>query len=99
MTIKFKALLSASLVTTCMLTTNLAFSQSAEDLKAQSLQICDAQVNQLPEEQRETVSAICTCTVENTDYEQLLKNSQEGNITKVQEDAAKVAEQCQKDLL
>ena len=95
---KYKLPLLASMTAIILLTSSLAFSQSAEDLKKQSLQVCEAQVAQLPEEQKAQVLSICNCTIENTDYEKVLKYSQEGNLTKVQEDAIKVAQECQAKL-
>ena len=95
---KYKLPLLASISTAFLLASPLAFSQTAEELKKQSLQVCHAQAAQLPEEQKAQVLSICSCTIENTDYKKVLKYSKEGNLSKVQEDAIKVAQECQAKL-
>ena len=94
----YKSLISSSVMITLLLTAPLASAQTAEDLKTQTLQICQAQAAQLSGEQKEQYLSICNCTVENTDYDQVLKDSLAGNVTKVQENATKVAQECQKKL-
>jgi len=71
--------------------------QDAAQLKETSLSACDAQAAQMPEIQREQVSKICKCTVENTDYEELLTKSAAGDTAGVQADAIAVAQKCAED--
>ena len=94
----FKTLNTSSAMIALLLISPFSLAQTGADLKAQTLQICQAQAAQLADEQKELILALCNCTVENTDYDQVLKDSIAGNITKIQEDATKVAQECQKKL-
>lgn len=69
----------------------------AAQLKEMSMQACDAQTAQLPEEQKEMAMKVCECTVSNTDYDALMTNSQAGDLEKVQADAMAVAQKCAED--
>jgi len=95
---KNHSLLQSVILSALMFAPSLAFSQSADDLKAQSLQICEAQAAQLPEEQKALTLKVCSCTADKTDFDQLLKDSQAGDFEKVQKDALAIALECQKDL-
>ena len=75
---------------------HLVYAQDASQLKEMSMQACDAQAAQVPEAQRESMSKICKCTVENTDYDALLKKSASGDAS-VQTDAIAVAQKCAKE--
>jgi len=70
--------------------------QDAAQLKEMSMKACDAQASQVPEAQRESVSKICKCTVENTDYDSLIAKSAAGDAS-AQQDAIKVAQKCAKE--
>jgi hypothetical protein len=74
-------------------TSHAVFAQDAAQLKDVSMQACDAQAAQVPEAQRELMSKICKCTVENTDYEAFLEKSASGDES-VQADAIAVAQKC-----
>lgn len=69
------------------------FAQDATQLKEMSLKACDAQAAQAPEEQREMMTQICKCTVENTDYESLMEKTAAGDESG-QTDAIAVAQKC-----
>ena len=77
-----------------LLLTTSAFSQDAAQLKEMSMQACDAQIAQLPEEQRGMALKVCQCTVDNTDYAKLTADSQAGDLEKVQAEALAVAQKC-----
>lgn len=77
-----------------LLLTTSAFAQDAAQLKELSMQACEAQILQLPEEQRSMTLKVCECTVSNTDYEKLAADSQSGDLEKVQADALAVAQKC-----
>ena len=79
---------------TALLLSTSAFAQDATQLKEMSMQACDAQTAQLPEEQRSMALKVCECTVNNTDYEKLTADSQSGDLEKVQADALAVAQKC-----
>jgi len=83
-------------VATASFTATSSFAQDAAQLKEMSLKACDAQASQVPETQRETILKICKCTVENTDYESLIKKSAAGDES-AQADAIAVAQKCQKE--
>jgi len=91
-----KKVIVALTIAGASLTVLNASAQDADQIKSLSLQACEQQAAQLPEDQRELVMKICECTVENTDYETLLAKSAAGD-TSVQADALAVAQQCQAD--
>lgn len=70
-----------------------SFAQDAAQLKEMSLKACDAQASQAPEAQREMMTQICKCTVENTDYESLIEKTAAGDES-AQSDAIAVAQKC-----
>lgn len=74
----------------------LVHAQDAAQLKEMSMKACDAQATQVPEAQRESMSKICKCTVENTDYESLIAKSAAGD-TSAQTDVIAVAQKCAKE--
>lgn len=86
------SIISLSIAAT-LLGSGITFAQDAAQLKDMSLKACDAQASQIPEAQREQVSKICKCTVENTDYEALIAKSAAGDAS-AQTDAIAVAQKC-----
>ena len=92
-----KKIIIALSIAASALTTLSASAQDAEQIKELSLKACATQSEQMPEEQRELVMKICTCTVENTDYTVLLEKTAAGDTASVQADALAVAQQCQAD--
>ncbi len=92
---KRKSLISMLVVIFWTAFSHTASAQSADDLKKQSMQACEAQAAQLSAEQKEAVLAVCKCTTENTDYDQLIKDINAGNTAKAQESSIKVAQECQ----
>lgn len=69
---------------------------SAEDMKKMALQACEANVANIPAEQKEMVLKTCKCTVEKTDYAEVLKASQSGDVDAVTKKAQAVALECAK---
>jgi len=86
-----------SLTSAALLLSSSVLAQDAAQLKEMSMQACDAQTAQLPEEQRAMALKVCTCTVDNTDYAKLTADSQAGDLEKVQADALAVAQKCAED--
>lgn len=74
-----------------------AFAQlSVDDLKKSAIEACDAQAAAIPEEQREMVAKVCTCSAENTDYELMLK-AQSGDqdaVSQATQSAMEVGQKC-----
>ena len=93
--LKMKKIIIALSFAAASLTALTASAQDAAQIKDLSLKACEAQSAQMPEEQRELVMKICTCTVENTDYDVLLEKSVAGDTASVQADALAVAQKCQ----
>lgn len=77
-------------------TTTSSYAQDAAQLKEFSMQACAAQAAQVEESLRENLIKICECTVENTDFDTLIKKSAAGD-TSFQADAQAVVQQCQQD--
>ena len=91
-----KKLILASTFAVVSLGATNGYAQDAAQLKQISIDACDAQVAQIPEDQRELVLEICKCTVENTDYEALLAKAAAGDQS-LQADAIAVAQKCQEE--
>ena len=68
----------------------------ASQLKDAALKACDTQADAVPAEMREKTKKLCECNVKNTDYAAVLAAQQSGDTEKIQQDALKVAEACQK---
>lgn len=69
---------------------------SAEDMKKMALEACEANVANIPAEQKEMVLKTCKCTVEKTDYAEVLKASQSGDVDAVTKKAQEAALECAK---
>lgn len=88
-----KKLIILLAVATASLGSVTTFAQDAAQLKEMSMKACDAQASQVPEAQRASMTQICKCTVENTDYESLMTKTAAGDAS-AQTDAMAVAQKC-----
>lgn len=78
-----------------ILATSSASAQNAEEMRKSSLEACDIQAQAMPEAQRDMVLNVCKCTVENTDYDMMMKaQSDQAAMEEVQAAAMKVAQEC-----
>ena len=91
-----KKLIILLAVVTASLGSATTFAQDAAQLQEMSMKACDAPASQAPEAQRESMTQICKCTVENTDYESLMAKTAAGD-TSAQTDAVAVAQKCAED--
>jgi len=87
-----------SIIILTMLSTT-SFSMDANQLKEAALKACDTQLENIPENLREKTKKSCLCTVNKTDYAEVLAAQQSGDNEKIQQDALKVAEACAKEAL
>lgn len=69
---------------------------SADQMKEAALKSCEANVANLPEGQQKVALETCKCTVNKTDYAEVLKASQSGNMEGVTKKAQEVALECAK---
>lgn len=78
-----------------LFSTSAIAQQDIKQLKEAALQTCDAQAASLPEASREAVLKVCKCSVENTDYELIMKAASDPNVMeKVQAKALEVGQKC-----
>ena len=77
---------------------SVTVAQDAKQLKEIALTACKTQMEQVPAEMRDRAMKTCTCTVEKTDYDAVIKAQQAGNLEKIQADATAVAMECAKEL-
>ena len=79
--------------------TTASFAQDIEQIKQQAKKVCETQSAQVDEQERELVLKVCTCTVDNTDYEAFLADMAAGDMVKIQADAEIAASKCSEDKL
>lgn len=84
------------LLSVALLSSVSAFAQTADELKKQSIEACDTQVQAMPEGQRDMMAKMCKCTTEKTDYALILKaqSGDQAAMKSAQENAMKSAQEC-----
>jgi hypothetical protein len=77
-----------------MMISSVGFTMDASVLKDAALKACETQLESVPENMREQSKKICLCNVNKTDYAAVLAAQASGDMTKVQENAVKNAQEC-----
>lgn len=90
-----KILLTTLILAATFSITN-ANAMGGADMKKMALDACKVSAANVPAAQKQSVLSMCECTVEKTDYDKVMKLSQEGKTQEVQADAQKVALECSK---
>lgn len=79
------------------MTMGVAFAQDAQFYKNAALKSCESAVEHLTGDAKNSVLHSCQCTVEKTDYDEVMKAQSTGDYEKVQQLALAAAEKCAKE--
>ena len=79
------------------LTVGVAQAQDAQYYKSAALKSCENAVENLTGNVKQSVLKSCQCTVEKTDYDEVMKAQSTGDYEKVQQLALAAAEKCAKE--